>query len=58
MLYPIGVEFLFAVGLLFPYRISALGMLYDQLTLKLVAVTGLSVLFGRLRTSRVPPEVL
>jgi hypothetical protein len=36
------------LAFLFPYRISALGILYDQLTLKLVAVTGCSVPSGLL----------
>jgi len=36
------------LAFLVPYRISALGLLLDQLTLKLVAVTGLTVLLDRL----------
>lgn len=37
------------LALLFSYRISALGVSFDQLTLKLVAVTGLTVLLDPLR---------
>lgn len=41
MLIPVGSEFLLAVGSFTPCHISVLGTLLNQLTLKLVAVTGL-----------------
>lgn len=61
MLIPVGSEFLLAVGSFTPYRISALGTSLNQLTLKLVAVTGLrsfSTVSIYKYSFKVPPEVL
>jgi hypothetical protein len=44
MLHPIGTELLLAVGPFIPFHVSVLGTLFDQLTLRQVAVTGLTIL--------------